>query len=132
MSRQSLAVNASGVLTGTTPAPIWSSLTVVMMLSGPPGLTSAYSVEISSLAAPAGDAARSDLGPHDDEQVVLVMGHYRIGELTRSRSSPGSSGTTTDYARGGTPVEAASAIASAWALSLRFNASHSRWSPTIR
>jgi len=49
-----LAVNSSGALIGTVPDADCSPLTVIEMFSGPPGLTSAYSVGISILAGPAG------------------------------------------------------------------------------
>ena len=56
MSRQSLAVNSNGALTGTRPEAHCSPLTAIVMFSGPPGLTSAYSVPIAIVASPAGRA----------------------------------------------------------------------------
>jgi hypothetical protein len=57
------------------------------MFSGPPGLTSAYSVEISIFAGPAGRRLfGADLRPLDDEQVVLVT-EVAVVEIAREAAA---------------------------------------------
>ncbi len=76
MSRQSLAVNSSGALTGTSPWATWSPSTVMVMVSGPAGRGSAYSVVTWICAGPVGSFwVGPDPGSHDDEGVVLVAQH---------------------------------------------------------
>ena len=74
MSRQSLAVNSSGALIGhDARRRRCSPLTVSVMFSGPPGLTSRVLGGDLDLRRAGGQRLLgADLGPHDDEQVVLV------------------------------------------------------------
>ncbi len=54
MSRQSLAVKMSGADIGTWPVATTSPLTFMVMLSGPPGLGTAYTVSTSIFTLPMG------------------------------------------------------------------------------